>query len=116
MKGESDKAPGTGRFSRIKMKPGDTIQIAQNDGATHWIYARVLQASEGGALVEVNHPGNREDGRQKFVPAGQLRGKADLQKQLDEFAKEVAAGKMDLSDPRARVERESLLVQFERLS
>jgi|SRR5579885_581240 len=98
------------------MKPGDIIQIAQNDGVQHWIYARVIQASEGGALVEVHHPGNREDGRQKFVPTGAFRTKAELQAQLDDFAKEVAAGKRDLSDPKTRAQRESLLVQFERLS
>jgi hypothetical protein len=98
------------------MKPGDIIQIAQNDGVQHWIYALVIQASEGGALVEVNHPGNREDGRQKFVPVGAFRTKAELQAQLDAFAKEAAAGKRDLTDPRVRAERESLLVQVERLS
>lgn len=98
------------------MKPGDTIQIQQRDAVLHWLYATVIQESEGGALVEVNHPGNTEHGRQKYVPKGQFRTKAELQAQYDAFAQEIAAGKRDISDPRTRAERESLLVQSERLS
>jgi hypothetical protein len=92
------------------MKPGDTIQIAQAEGVnTHWIYAKVILATPEGAVVEVTHPGNREDGRQKFVPAKETRAKTDVENLL--------AGISFPTDPqKEREQKENLRAQLDRLS
>lgn len=92
------------------MKAGDTIQIAQPEGVNkNWIYANVILPTPEGAIVEVAHPGNREDGRQKFVPAKDLRGKADVEKLL--------AGVSFPTDPqKEREQKENFRAQLDRLS
>lgn len=58
------------------MQAGDTVQVRQFDAVDHWIYAKVLDPAT--RLVEINHPGNVDHGKQKIFPAGDIRTKADL--------------------------------------
>lgn len=47
----------------------------------HWIYATVLEplGKEGGAFVEVNHPGNIEHGKRHTVSRKEIRTIEDLE-------------------------------------
>jgi hypothetical protein len=106
------------------MKSGDTVQISQRDGTQHWIYATVIQPGDAGAAVIVDHSGNREHGLQKFVPAAQIRTKADLQKDYDAYKADVAKGGplskglggAPKTDGYLRAEREHYQSQIDRLS
>lgn len=62
------------------MNAGDKVQVRQFDGVDHWIYAKVLDPATG--LVQVQHPGNVDHEKQIFVPAADIRTKADLEKLL----------------------------------
>jgi hypothetical protein len=72
------------------MKPGDTVQIRQQDIATvklgeapkpvnFWIYARVHAVNPNGAFVEIEHPGNIAHGTRVFVLGENLRTLEDVQ-------------------------------------
>ena len=74
------------------MKPGEAVQIKQTDHAivrkgeepiprVHWIYATVLEAigKDGGAFVEINHPGNFQHGQRVAVTRKNLRTIEDLE-------------------------------------
>ena|SRR5438105_14369082 len=78
------------------MKPGDTVQVQQTDHAilrageeptpvAHWVYATVVEPvqNDGGAFVEINHPGNAEHGRRMLVGRKKLRTLEDLEKLHD---------------------------------
>ena len=58
------------------MNNGDIVQVRQVDTVDHWIYAKVLNA--GSRQVQVQHPGNIDDGKIKIMAAPDIRTKADL--------------------------------------
>jgi hypothetical protein len=92
------------------MKFGDTVQIKQNfQGRPHWVYARVVSvpADNSGAVVQIAHSCNPEDGQQKIVLRNEIRTKADIQAELDQ---------VQGHDDAAREERRQLQVQVDRLS
>lgn len=109
------------------MKPGDMVQVRQIDSAildanaepTHgvsfWLYAMVLQVLDNGsALVEVQHPGNREHGRQKLcVRDVDLRTDEDVVA-LHQAHPERQTMKLDLNRPDHR-ELNNLRVAMDRL-
>lgn len=66
----------------IYMKAGDTVQIRRTDEADHWLYASVLDATTG--RVQINHPGNVEDGKIVLPAVRDLRTKADVQSLIDQ--------------------------------
>lgn len=91
------------------MKSGDTVQIQQRDGALqHWLYAKVISPTAEGAIVEVAHPGNREDGRQKFVTTAEIRTKAQIEAQIKPAKPEDSKADRD--------QRQHLRDQADRLS
>ena len=95
------------------MKPGDTVQVAHLDGLVHWIYATVVTPNpDGSALVQVQHPGNFEHEKIKFMPANKIKTKADLQAEIDGLQKPNAPELM----PRYRERLASLNVQLDRLT
>lgn len=94
------------------MKPGDTVQVTHLDGSVHWIYAKVISASDdGSALVMIDHPGNIEHGSAKLMPAAKIRTKATLQAELD-------ALKPNADEPMGafRLRQAGLFAQLDRLS
>lgn len=95
------------------MKTGDVVQVAHLDGAIHWIYATVITPNDdGSALVQIQHPGNIEQGAIKFMPKAKVRTKADLQAELDAMQKPNAPEFMAAF----RERQAGLLVQLDRLS
>jgi hypothetical protein len=92
------------------MKAGDIVQVRQYeflhdalpiaaDPPIHqpgrielWIYAKVLEVPPGVGVVRVmvQHPGNRDDGRELLVDPADVRTKADV---------EAAAGKPQHPNP-----------------
>jgi hypothetical protein len=61
------------------MKAGDTIQVQQLDQGAQWIYATVITANaDGSALVQIQHPCNRDDAKMLFFGKDKIRTKADL--------------------------------------
>lgn len=68
----------------MALAPGDKIQVAQQHaGKIFWIYASVISANkDGGALVQVTHRSNRDEGKQLIVSADQIRTKDDVEKIL----------------------------------
>jgi len=72
------------------MKPGDTVQVQQQDAGVHWIYATVITANDdGSAFVQIRHPGNKEHGAMIFFGAEKIRTKADVQKLIDAMPAQV---------------------------
>jgi len=78
------------------MKPGDTVQVKQTDHAiiragedpapvAHWVYATVIEAlkDNGGAFVEISHPGNIDHGRRALFGRKNIRTLEDLEKLHD---------------------------------
>ena len=67
-----------------QLAPGEKVEIAQQQsGRIVWIYARVIVPNaEGGALVQIDHRSNRDDGKQVIVTADQLRTKAAVEQML----------------------------------
>ena len=66
------------------MKSGDKVQILQQGDGGHWIYAKVVAVNpDGSALVQISHPGNRENGLLVGVTSAQIRNKAAIQKIID---------------------------------
>jgi hypothetical protein len=106
------------------MQPGDKVQIKQWDHSIlrkgeeptptiHWIYADVLQLTPGGALVQVNHPGNIEHGSPKTVARADLRTADDVQKLHDKHpAKDVTKLDFNRADHK---ELNNLRVALERM-
>jgi hypothetical protein len=66
------------------MAPGEKVQVAQQQfGRIVWVYGRVISVhDDGSALVQINHPSNREHGQQVIVAADQIRTKADIEQIL----------------------------------
>lgn len=105
------------------MKPGDTIQIRQNDlvkkldsdslePTSFWIYATVHEVLDDGAFVEVNHPANIEHAARKKVLTKDLRTLDQLQavaalhpdRELDKLDFRNGAHR-ELNEVRAAIER-----------
>jgi len=58
------------------MKAKDMVQVKQQDGGAHWVYAQVIDAKT--LQVQIQHPGNAEHGLVKMVAAEDIRTKADV--------------------------------------
>jgi hypothetical protein len=91
------------------MQPGDSVQVQQQDGGIHWIYATVITANaDGSAFVQISHPGNKEHGAMKFFGADNIRDKATVQKLIDAMPPKAIGA--------ALTEKRSLQSQLEWLS
>jgi hypothetical protein len=66
------------------MAPGDKVEVSQQQfGKIVWIYARVIAVhGDGSAVVQINHPSNRDHGAQQIFTADQIRTKAVVQQIL----------------------------------
>lgn len=87
------------------MKAGDTVQVQQFDGGAHWIYATVVTANaDGSALVQIQHPGNREHGGLASFAAGRIRDKAAVQALIDKMDKPTGAELQEKRSLQSQVE------------
>jgi hypothetical protein len=83
------------------MKSGDTVQVQQFDQGSQWIYATVITPNaDGSALVQVQHPCNRDDGKMMFFAAAKIRTKADLEKLSTEAVGRAAKTSFDVQADR----------------
>lgn len=62
------------------MKPGDIVQVQQQGGGDHWVYATVITPNEdGSAFVQIRHAGNLDHEKMLFFGKAKIRTRADVE-------------------------------------